>query len=319
MDRGYTKSELIDAARAAGHHLNEKLVDRWVGAGLLDQAHARSRGRGRGVARWWPESQCRLFLSLLDKHRTARDLTALANLPVIVWAIWGEEFVPLRQVRRALETYARIDPRRKPFRGQAWARRLVTKIARPGTSGHQRDALADALLRALRAGRPDDPELARRFEDVVGPADLAAQADGPRIMSLIEAQWAGRARFAEFTDGHYQWARAFFLYSQEDYSRTRPFLAADPRFGRLHQPFTFQTIANEACHSIMLILGLSMILPEPSVMPEQLRLAPWLEDRAHLVTHVTEYGAADLVTGLGIEVEVTIDPPTSTERSQAPT
>jgi hypothetical protein len=133
-----------------------------------------------------------------------------------VWAIWGEDFVPLRQVRRALETYARVDPRRKPYRSRAWARKLVTKTARPGTTGHQRDALADSLLQALERDALDDPDLARRFADVVGEADPAAQSDGPRVLSIIRAQWTGRARFPEFTDGHFRWARAFFLYAQSD-------------------------------------------------------------------------------------------------------
>lgn len=314
MDGGFTRAELVAAARAAGHPIDEKLIDRWVTAGLLNLAQSSGRGDRRGVERRWPDSQRLLLLRLLDQHRTARELTSLANVPVIVWAIWGDDFVPLRQVRRALETYARVDPRRKPYRGRAWARKLVTRIAKPGTTGHQRDALADALLRALERDALDDPDLARRFADVVGPADPAAQADGPRMLSTIRAQWAGRARFAEFTDGHFRWARAFFLYAQADYSVARPVLAADPRFGRLHQPFTLQAIANEACHTVLLLLGLSVTAPVDENLQPPLQLAPWLEGRARLTTTVTEQtvqapGAPGLVAGIGIEVSVNVDPP----------
>jgi hypothetical protein len=103
-----------------------------------------------------------------------------------VWAIWGEDFVPLRQMRRALENHARLGPGRKAYLARPWARTLVSKIAKPGTTGHQRDALANALLRALERDALDDPDLARRFAGVVGRADPAAQSDGLRMLSTIK-------------------------------------------------------------------------------------------------------------------------------------
>lgn len=309
----HTQAELVAAARAAGFSIDEKLIERWVGAGLLDTAQMDGRGDRKGVGRRWPDSQRDLLLSLLGHHRTARELPTLANVPVIVWAIWGEDFVPLRQVRRALETYARVDGRRRPWRGQAWARKLVTRIARPGTSGAQRDALAEALLHALEHESLDDPALARRFADVVGPADPRAQSDGPRMLAIIKAQWTGRARFYEFCDAHFRWARSFFLCAQADYAVARPVLAADPRFGRLHQPFTLETIANEACHSILLLLGMTVTTPIDEELAPPLQLAPWLEGRARLTTAVTNVGVQRsgglaIPAGLGVEVSVQIDP-----------
>lgn len=310
----HTQAELVAAARAAGFSIDEKLIERWVGAGLLDMAQTDGRGDRKGVGRRWPDSQRDLLLSLLGHHRTARELTTLANVPVIVWAIWGEDFVPLRQVRRALETYARVDRRRRPWRGQAWARRLVTRIAKPGTSGHQRDVLAEALLHALEHDSLDDPALARRFADVVGPADPDAQSDGPRMLAIVKAQWTGRARFHEFTDGHFRWARAFLLHAQADYAVARPTLAADPRFGPLHQPFTLQTVASEACHSLLMLLGMTMSERIDENLEPPLQLAPWLEGRARLATRVAEVGSLSgagfsIPAGLSIEVSVEISPP----------
>jgi hypothetical protein len=87
MDQRFTRAQLVAEARAAGFLVDGKLIDRWVGAGLLDQAQARGRGRGRGVERSWPISQRDGFLTLLDKHRTVRELRTLTNVPVVVWAI----------------------------------------------------------------------------------------------------------------------------------------------------------------------------------------------------------------------------------------
>ena len=313
MDRGFTKTDLVAEARSAGFVVDEKLIDRWVSAGLLDQAQPRGRGRGRGVGRYWPESQRNALVSLLDKHRTARYLRTLTNVPVLVWVIWGEDEVPLRQVRRALETYAQITPGKRPFRGRAWARELVTKIAIPSATGYQRQALADTLLRNLESDTIDDPDLDRLFAIVVGPEAPAAQADGPRMLSIIRAQWAARARFSELKDGHFRWARAFMLASQADYSVTSPLLAADPRFGHLHAPFDLQHIANEACHSILLILGLGLTFPPAPPMREELRLDPWLAGRAQLRTGVVPHSQLDAnsrwrISGLGISIAITLDP-----------
>jgi hypothetical protein len=231
--------------------------------------------------------------------------------------------VPLRQVRRALETYAQIGRGKRPFRGRAWARELVGKVALPTATGYQRHALADTLLNDLENGNLDDPELDRLFRIVVGVADPKAQSDGPRILSIIKAPAVARARFAELTDGHFRWARAFMLASQADYSITRPVLAADPRFGHLHAPFDLQHIANEASHSILLLLGLALTLPPSAGIREELRLQPWLDGRAHLDTVVTPRSVitpagAAVVVGLGVDIEVTLDAVDATPLRKAP-
>jgi hypothetical protein len=189
---------------------------------------------------------------------------------------------------------------------------LISKVALPTATGYQRHALADSLLRCLESDNLDDPELARLFATVVGPSEAASQADGPRILSIIKAQWAGRARFAELKDGHFRWARAFFLASQADYAVTRSILAADPRFGHLHAPFDLQHIANEASHSVLLILGLGLTAPPASPMREELRLEAWLEGRAHLETSVGPQASAmpdgmRVVGSLIIQTSITVD------------
>jgi hypothetical protein len=73
-----------------------------------------------------------------------------------------------------------------------------------------------------------------------------------------------------------------------------------------------QTIANEACHTVLLLLGLGVTMPVDSSLPPALQLAPWLEGRARLNTTVTEQAARQPgrpgdVAGIGIEVSIQVD------------
>ncbi len=121
---------------------------------------------------------------------------------------------------------------------------------------------------------------------VVGPADSSAQADGPRVFGILKAQWAARTHFYEFEDGHFQWARMFLVSAQADYERVRPLLASDPRFGKLHEPYDLDHVANRACRDMLLVLGMAIAAPPGPQMPMPLTLDPWLEGRGHISTTV---------------------------------
>jgi hypothetical protein len=91
-------------------------------------------------------------------------------------------------------------------------------------------------------------------------------------------------------------------------------LATDPRFGRLHAPFTLQTISNEACHGVLLLRGLCTTTPVDERLQPPLQLTPWLEGQARLATTVIEKaviapGAPGTVAGIGVEVSVSVDAP----------
>lgn len=311
----YTQAELLAQARRRHYSVDADLFKRWVTLGLLDLADAESRGYRLGVRRTWPDSQRRLFLTLLDKHRGVRSARALTNIPVLTWLIWGDDFVPLRQVRRALETWAdlrRGGPRLYGYRPAAHA--LVANLARPGADPRAKAALVDALVESGRSGVLDDDEVAPLLVRVVGSRDPAAQTDGERVLGILRAQWAARERFFEFTNGHFRWARAFYLYAQADYAQARPELAADQRFGKLHSKFDLQHVANQACHDVLFNLGIAVVAPPGPGVPEYLQLRTWLEGRGHLTTVVDVQRSSLLLPpgvpngSLGIDVHITIDP-----------
>lgn len=311
----YTQKQLVAKAQRAGYQVTGKLIERWVTLGLLDQARAIGRSRGRGVDRRWPQSQSDLLLSLLNHRENARSVRALLNIPVLVWLIWGEAYVPLRQVRRAIETWVRMTDRRRSFQARSWATSIVRSLARARAPARARQILIDELAQSVASGRLDHTEVRRRLDEVVGPREPTSQTDGPRAYQLIAAQLALVRRYAELTDGHFAWARMFYLYSQADYAPVRAELASDPRFGRLHEPFDFERLANRACHDLSIILSLALDGgPADPATPEMLRLEPWLAGRAHLRVQVDlrrsplwlPSGVPN--AGLGISVRVDVDP-----------
>jgi hypothetical protein len=309
---GYSQGQLIAESRRAGYAANGKLIERWVTLGLLDQASAIGRSRGKGVDRRWPEGQRQLFLSLLRHHEHARTVRALTNIPIFVWLLWGEDHIPLRQVRRALETFGQVTRDRQAYAGRAWATELVRNLARPGAPARAKQILAEELVDSVRDGVLHETELRHWLVEVVGPADPSAQTDGPRAYELIRVQFSFVARFFDLTDGHFRWARAFYLYGQADYASAHRTLAADPRFGKLHEPFDLEHIANRAANDLRLVLCLGLDGgPSDPATPEALRLETWIAGRARLHTDVdlrrSPMWLPRGVPNAGLDIRVRID------------
>ena len=98
----YDRVGLVKAATDAGYsRVSDRLVTDWVSKGLLDQPErqARGKGNGRGAKYEWADRQCELFLSLLMHRDEVTYVDSLASLPVSMWLYWGDEWVPLRQVK----------------------------------------------------------------------------------------------------------------------------------------------------------------------------------------------------------------------------
>ena len=232
-----------------------------------------------------------------------------------IWLYWGEDYVPLRQVRRALETYSEVRKSAHRHDYPRAARALVRSLARRGADPRAKAATVDLLVDAARARHLDLDALRPLLVEVVGRADPTAQMDGPRALFTIAAEWAAVTRFDELADGHFRWARAFSLYGQADYARSGPVLAADPRFGAMHQPFDLQHLANRACQDVLFVLGMALVAPPSASVPEPFQLSPWLEGRAHLDAS-TEVRRSSLLLPpganedhLSVEVTIRIDPP----------
>lgn len=309
-DRLFTRSELVLEARARGHRITTSLIEDWVNLGLLDQAQRHGRGRGRGVAAGWSRHQRDLLLDLLARREQVRpSVKTLAKVPVGIWVYFGDEYIPLRQVRRALETYAGI--RRRPrLNHRSVAARLIWRIARPGARRQAVIDLVEALVESGRAGRLDVEALASLLDEVVGPPQPDAQLDGRRLLAIYAARFAARTRFHELEDWHFRWARAFHWWASKEYAAEWPVLAADPRFGPLHERPSLESGFNEACGNLLQILGMALMLND-AALPEPLKLEAWRTGRARLTVHSGEAARLGLVGpapgGILLSAQITLD------------
>jgi hypothetical protein len=95
VERGFTRRALLD----------------WTERGLLGAPRRCGSlldgGRGSRPA-VWTEAQRQLFLLLLARRDDSRRIADLCNVPVALWLYGGPDYVPVRQVRRALRTYGEI-------------------------------------------------------------------------------------------------------------------------------------------------------------------------------------------------------------------
>jgi hypothetical protein len=126
----FTLTDLVDQALEEGIPATERRAKEWVGKGLLDRAHERGRGRRLGLDRTWPEAQRDLWLDLL-RRLPARD-RELTHMPVGRWLLMGSGVIPIRQVRRALATWASPTGKPSTRSSKAVALDLLLRFQRDG-------------------------------------------------------------------------------------------------------------------------------------------------------------------------------------------
>jgi hypothetical protein len=264
---------MLDAAREAGFSASGRLLTDWVSLGLLDQAQRRGLGRGRGTTATWPREQLELFLLLLQKRREVRRIAALCNAPVAIWLWWGDRYVPTRQARRALETWA--DARRlasswRAARGSA--EELVAKLAHPDASERARDRLIDLIARGAMGKPFHAPEVLAALRRVFDPGDNGRAIGPPTFtpeyyVALVEWQLAAIAglRDGALDDDAFEWARTEYRTSRQEYEAMIPRIAANEEASDLFLkrtavgvvlPPTFEEIVNQSCVDLLTLLGI---------------------------------------------------------------
>src|SRR5206468_606477 len=123
-----TIGEMIADAEAQGHKVTARLVRDWTEAGLLDYPRRRPAGKGHGSRHaLYPESQRKLFLTLLHHRAAGNGIPSLARIPVGIWVYWGDGFVPVRQVRRAMLTWIG-DPRSSLRKARETAKEVARQL-----------------------------------------------------------------------------------------------------------------------------------------------------------------------------------------------
>lgn len=303
----FTREDLIREANAIRPGATDRLVTDWVEIGLLDHPHKPGLGRGAGShPGTWPAPQLKTFLSLWRKKPEA-TIADLCNLPVYLWLFWGDEFAPLRQVRRAMNSWlTRL--RRVPIRAADAAAAHILGIVEEGRpSRAKRDFLSDAL-RAV----PPDLEQARsqlvtkshtRRTDPPTALGRTVDVDPELIMRLLTGRVTAEGQLDQLPDSLFEWARFFNLYAEEQYRQDQPMLGADSRHGRLFPQRRHEHMIKYACANLLTLLGASLtVKPNPAYVASHLDPNEWKDGRVHGVIHKTDMSDG----GLLVEFEVIV-------------
>jgi len=265
----YSMEELIRTANEVGYSPTPRMVQDWVELGLLDRPERRGRGRGKGVGATWPEEQQQLLCSLLDHRRTVNRVGLLCNIPVWTWLYFGDNFVPLRQVRRALGTWGGYTTKVSWSTAKRAARQLLDDASHPQARREDKRALLDAAAPMILhlPEKFDEETLLPLLERVVDPtgSGLSWTMGGievtPRAMTdIVRARLRGLSAVAtnEIDDSLFHWARYAEIVSRAQYATQ---LARMTRAGTATGSATVSTAREtvlRACSDLCTLLGLGV-------------------------------------------------------------
>jgi hypothetical protein len=288
------------------------LITDWVELGLLDRPDRRWLGRAQGsAAGTWLEAQRQLFLALLGKRREVKHIAPLCNIPVWLWLFWGDEYAPLRQVRRALETWGGV---RGGTKGLSWAKARASarqqveqwgsSLARP----KDRKALVDALSKIIYKQQLDFDTLVPLLERVFDPTHtgqprgpLGAPVTPADYALLIRVRLETLAQLDALDDSLFEWARFMYLTMLPQYLQDQPQFAADPELGKLFTRPDINELVNNACTSLIATIGLARAVPTSASSSSLENPKTWVDNR--LRATITHTVATDSGMEVGLEVK----------------
>ena len=308
----YTAQQLLEAARDLGLTASARLIVDWSSVGLIDRPEHRGAGQSRGSEKGtWAAEQKELFLSLLKKRSETDSVGTLVNIPVWLWLVWGDQYVPLRQIRRALSTWA-LQQWASEAKARRAARRLVADFdtREPRT----RTRLVELITKALRGIRqsgvdkyPDIEELRAQLDKLgegetleTGGATFTLTSAG--TAQLISARIDALRHLSDFSDAAFHWARFTYNVGRADYGRRAPELAQHERFSHIFQDTSFEEMMNRACLDLVTTLGVSRML-NFNELPEGLH-NPLTWEKGNLRMQINE----TRMHGDGIDLDLDIAP-----------
>jgi hypothetical protein len=264
-----TGQSLLDLAAAAGTPVSSRLITDWVSLGLLDRPEKRSLGYRGSLPGDWPAAQGDLLKLLLGLRAQGRAVEALCNIPVRLWLTEGDVWIPMRQARRALTTWA--------TRGAAGNKRVFRRLlgemlpraVDPGLSLVSRPKLDHQLRMAFhRSNRLDR----NRLEQILGEVTIAASSfsttPGSAVLStgavvtLLESIRQTISSVGKVSDEAFLVARLLL--------RMGVFTPRDSAFGHSMtatdvlatlQGQTLEAVLNKTCLDLAITLGLLQASP----------------------------------------------------------
>jgi hypothetical protein len=260
-----TIDDLLDDAGLIGFPANQRLIHEWVQLGLLDHPERRTRGESGGSDKAiWPRNQRSLFRLLISKRHEVRTIPPLCQLVVAMWLWFGEGYVPVRQARRAFETWAAKTTRVSWTTAKRQAREILAQFETPGASREARERLVDVVALGAFNGSVDPDALMEAVTLVYDPRGRGSNLD--RLQSpedfvhVVAARCRGLQRVrAGVSDQELRDARNIYDAGRAGWDQMRPFLQQavhDPRDASLVADESVQDKFDHACPTLLMILGM---------------------------------------------------------------
>ncbi len=251
---GWTNKDLIEGALKRGYILTERKIVDWTAHGLLDRPKVRGTGRGSQLS-VRPDHQAELLWVLLKQQTAATKIAALANIPVYAWLGWGERYISIGQVRKAMRTFADDEGHSPATRARQTARDHLNTL-NLDLPPSQRRELENVIIDATATDLPNLDHFAQRFAPAL---QGVTSADGTTIdrATIDNTVWVidCRLRAAHafrtgadatlFPDQTLRSIQAFHQQTASEYASKQQLNIRD-----LHQE-----LANRACVTLLLHLG----------------------------------------------------------------
>ena len=186
-----------------------------------------------------------------------------------MWLYFGDNYVPLRQARRALLTWARKNGRAHGWAEAKASARQLLAVLPPETFGKdERTRVIEELAKVLYTGLSQTGQaLTLRERLLAAVGTTGTEGDGP--LSLAEAQvdvLIARLevipRLSELSGAWFHWARLFLVSGLSEYQLGREQIAAHFGPGLTAEPVTLNNMFGRACADLLTVLGMGLTIPD---------------------------------------------------------
>jgi HEAT repeat protein len=269
-----TIDDLVTDAERLQFTATPRLVIDWTSKGLLDRPARKAKGRGLGSEKaLYPAAQRELFLTLLDKRRQgAVRIPTLARIPIFIWLIWGDDWVPTRQALLAHSTWLGV-----VGTSQEQARRSASEMLglldHPLAQDADRRALRNELADIAYKGRLDDasrleaavrqvfepPSVFRRsFVRAAGHPAAPLTADTVVGLVTARATAAVAIKRKQVSVSDMQQVRQMYLASRAEYAVQLPVLRAQTQapYAALYSDGGVQAQVDHCALDLLTLIGL---------------------------------------------------------------
>jgi hypothetical protein len=279
----FARADLVREAAAQGYEVTERLVTDWSAKGLLDHPERRSKGKGggRGANYVYPANQRDLFLALLGHRSSMPGVAGLTVIPVSVWLLWGDEFIGLGQVRRALSTWMGGVPWERSYeRAEQMAKKAVRDLAETGAPPHARIVLETALTDVIFNRYFDSGEVSPLVRAVIDPKGTGRR-HGPfgqnseEVTEYLGSLITGMTTFEEADNTAFIEARMRYRQTVVAYTEDWPRVSAQDTIGTLFGRPTLEFFINRACRDLLLHIGVRQISLDIGRPLPELDLVHW--------------------------------------------